>query len=251
MSNTVILTSYFSQKKHPNDPNDNCVIGRDTDGRVWQNSFDYIKVWYKSLQNLDLDARIFYDNLSDEFISKYSTDRIHFIRVEPSNFSNNDWRFFCYRNYLIDHKYSNIFLTDCSDVRIVKHPKQIIEDNPEVNYFICKDSISTRDFGYLKVHEYFKWSNLEWFKNHNDTGTLDLLNMGVIGAKYDDMMDFLDKFCLVRLQMNNPQFNADMWIGQYVFRYLLSNKTQLVGYPFTSEFKKYQNDREDVYFIHK
>lgn len=48
-----------------------------------------------------------------------------------------------------------------------------------------------------------------------------------------------------------PNFNADMWIGQYVFRHLLVDKKLLIGYPFTSDFKQYQNDRKDVYFIHK
>ena len=75
--------------------------------------------------------------------------------------------------------------------------------------------------------------------------------MGVIGARYNDMLNFLDKFCLTRVEMLDPAFNADMWVGQYVFRYLLNDKRILVGYPFTSEFKKYQNDRDDVYFIHK
>ena len=51
--------------------------------------------------------------------------------------------------------------------------------------------------------------------------------------------------------MQTPNFNADMWLGQYVFRHLMSDKKLLVGEPFTSEFKKYQDDRKDVYLIHK
>jgi hypothetical protein len=42
-----------------------------------------------------------------------------------------------------------------------------------------------------------------------------------------------------------------MWTGQYVFRHLLSDKKILIGEPLTSDFKKYQNDRTDVFFIHK
>jgi hypothetical protein len=252
MSNAVILTSYFSQKIHPNDPNDKGVIGRGGDGRVWQNSFEYIKVWYDSIQNLDLDARIFYDDLSDDFVKKYSTDKIQFIKIQMSVFSNLDWRFFCYRNYLNNHYHDSVFLTDCSDVKIVKNPSDIIKEYPDTNYFVCKDNISTRDFNYIKVHSHFKWDNLEWFVNHHNNNSLDLLNMGVIGAKYEDMLNFLDKFCVVRLKMSNPEFaQADMWVGQYVFRHLLSSKKKLIGNPFTSDFKKYQNDREDVYFIHK
>lgn len=247
----AILTCYFSKKIHPNDPSDNCVVGRDLDGRVWQNNFKYIESWYNSVKKLDIDGVIFYDNLSDEFISKYSTDKISFIRVEPSEFSNNDWRFFCYRNYLNKNYYSSVFLTDCSDVVVVKDPSKIVKDKPYVDFFVCKDNISTKEFSYLKVHQHFNWDNLEWFVNHEQLGTLPLINMGVIGAKYNDALDFLDKFCVTRLKMSNPDFNADMWVGQYIFRHLLSNKKILIGYPFTSEFKKYQKNREDVYFIHK
>ena len=75
--------------------------------------------------------------------------------------------------------------------------------------------------------------------------------MGVIGGKFIDMVSFLDCFCQVRLRMGDPNFNADMWVGQYVFRSLLNNKGILIGEPFTSNFKKYEEDRKDVYFIHK
>jgi hypothetical protein len=80
---------------------------------------------------------------------------------------------------------------------------------------------------------------------------LDLINMGVIGANYNNMLLFLNKFCETRIKLGNPEFNSDMWTGQYVFRDILSDKSLLIGYPFTSNFKKYENNRKDVFFIHK
>jgi hypothetical protein len=75
--------------------------------------------------------------------------------------------------------------------------------------------------------------------------------MGVIGGSYENIMDFLDAFCLTRVKMLDPDFNADMWVGQYVFRHLLSDRNIMIGEPFTSIFKGYENDRKDVFFIHK
>ena len=75
--------------------------------------------------------------------------------------------------------------------------------------------------------------------------------MGVIGGNYKNMMEFLNKFCQTRIRLGNPDFNSDMWIGQYIFRYELSYKNIMIGEPFTSIFKNYENDRKDVYFIHK
>lgn len=250
MSGPVIFTSYFSQKKHPNDPNDSAVIGRSEDGRVLQNSFEYIKNWYNSIIDLGLEARVFYDNLSGEFLEKYETDKIKFIYVSTSDYSNNDWRFFCYRNYLVEHNdFDSVFLTDGSDVVVVKDPSKILLDFPDTDYFICKDSIKLGQFPYLDIHKQIGWENTNWFESVVDH--TDLINMGVIGGSYSNIVTFLNKFCSVRKSMKNEYFNADMWVGQYVFRHKLSDKKLLIGEPFTSNFKQYENDRKDVYFIHK
>jgi hypothetical protein len=247
--NSVIFTSYFSQKKHPNDPNDPWVVGRSSDGRVLQNSFSYIENWYNSINILGIQARIFHDNLDDEFINKYTTDKIKFVTVETSDYSNNDWRFFCYRNYLEDNKFDCVFLTDCSDVIVVKEPSNILKEYPDKDFFICKDSILLSEFPYLQLHQQANWNNYIWFSIMQSR--LDLINMGVIGANYNNMLLFLNKFCETRIKLGNPDFNSDMWTGQYVFRDLLSDKSLLIGGPFTSNFKKYENDRKDVFFIHK
>lgn len=246
---SVILTSYFSKKIHPNFPDDDAVIGRCSDGRVLQNDFLYIEKWYNSILKLDLEARIFCDNLVDNFINKYTTDKIKFIKVNTSEYSNNDWRFFCYKNYLENNKFDCAFLTDCSDVIVVKTPSDILKEYPDKDYFICRDSIFLNQFGYMELHKKAGWDNYMWFLLSQSR--LELINMGVIGANYENILLFLNKFCETRVNLGNPDFNSDMWTGQYVFRHLLSEKSLLIGDPFTSNFKKYEDDRKDVFFIHK
>jgi hypothetical protein len=247
---SVILTSYFSRKEHPNELGDLHVVGRDSDGRVLQNDFKYIQPWYESISLLGLDARVFYDNLSDDFINKYTTDKIKFIKVKNSDYSNLDWRWFCYRNFLEENKFDSVFLTDGSDVTVVKDPSCILKEFPDFDFFICKDSILLGEFPYLQIHERFGWSDYVWFAIMADR--LDLINMGVIGCSYENAMLFLNTFCQERIKMGYPEFGqADMWLGQYVFRSLLRDKSILIGEPFTSVFKGYEIDRKDVYFIHK
>jgi hypothetical protein len=246
---SVILTSYFSKKTHPNDPNDKHVIGRMDDGRVSQNSIEYIKNWYDSVKNLNLEARIFCDNLSEDFIEKYTTDKIKFIKVETTDYSNNDWRFFCYRNFLEENVFDSVFLTDSSDVIVVKNPELIISEYPQYDIFVCKDSLKLNEFPYLNLHRQVDWENFVYFAMYERI--LDLINMGVIGSSYNNMILFLNKFCETRIKLGNPSFNSDMWTGQYVFRHLLADKKILIGEPLTSVFKQYQNDRKDVFFIHK
>lgn len=251
MSKSLVCTTYFSKKIHPNNPNDRWVVGKDKDGRVLQNNIKYIETWYNSINKLGINGVVFYDNLTSEFISKYQNSNVTFHRVESSEYSNNDWRFFVYRDFLKDNLYDSVFLTDGSDVTVVKNPNQIIKEYPDKDFFICKDSINLADFGYLQIHKLAQWEKYSWFAMQCLQRKLDLINMGVIGGTYSNICQFLEVFCETRTKMANPNFNADMWIGQYVFRHLLADKKLLLGYPFTSDFKQYQNDRKDVYFIHK
>ena len=249
MSKSVIFTTYFSQKKHPNDPNDRAVIGRGDDGRVLQNSIKYIEPWYNSVDKLKINGVVFYDNLDKDFIKKHETDLIKFVKVDTSEYSNNDWRFFCYRKYLEENPVDSVFLSDGSDVSVVQDPTDILKKYPETDIFVCKDSIKLFQFPYMSIHREAKWDGYIFFLLNQHK--LDLINMGVIGGSYSSIIDFLDKFCLTRIQLGSPDFNSDMWIGQYVFRYLMQNKNILIGNPFTSNFKQYENSRKDVYFIHK
>jgi hypothetical protein len=246
---SALITSYFSKKVHPNNPQDSWVAGRGADGRVIQNSIDYIKPWYNSVKSLGLNGFVFHDNLSDEFIYEYETENIKFIKVHPSEYSNNDWRFFCYRNFLEDNKFDNVFLSDGSDVIVVQDPNEIVSKYPDFDLFVCRDSLMLEEFPYIEFHERYKLENLFYFLINKNR--LELINMGVIGGSYSNVMQFLNHFCTTRIKMGDPDFNADMWVGQYVFRHLLSNKKIMVGDPFTSNFKQYETNRKDVFFIHK
>tara|TARA_R110000765_G_scaffold23195_3_gene58818 strand:- start:115 stop:867 length:753 start_codon:yes stop_codon:yes gene_type:complete len=247
----LVLTSYFSKKRHPNDPNDSHVIGRNQDLRVSRNSFDYIQKWYDSVTSNKLKSVVFHDDLSDQFVNEYQNEFVEFVKVHDSVYSNNDYRFFCFSDYLSDLEVEPdiVFHTDASDVVVVKNPTSLIEANSDHDFFACKDSIKINQFPYLQVHKNLNWQDEFLFMaNHN---TWDLINMGVVGGKFDNMLEFYRKFVEVRLSAENPDANINMWICQYLLRSVFQNKKTLIGDPVCSEFKQYENNRTDVYFIHK
>lgn len=247
---SAVLTSYFTKKKHPNHPLDSHVIGRNKKGFVPKDNFDYIKVWYNSINELNLKGFIFHDDLSEEFTDHYTNDNISFIKTEDSLYSNNDFRFFCYKDFLDKNYFDFVSLSDCSDVKAVKNPLGIVSEFPSVDFFVCKDSIKLGDFPYCDLHNKEGWNNYMLFLLNKNNW--DLINMGVVAANHKNMVNFLNRFCDTRSSMKSEtSFNANMWVGQYVFRELLKDKELLIGYPFTSEYKSYQNDSKDVYFIHK
>jgi hypothetical protein len=248
---TLILTSYFSSKPHPNDPSDNAVVGRGPDGRVMQQDINYIKGWYDSIHSSDISGVVFHDELSNEFVEEYSSDQVSFEKVDVGPYSNNDWRFFCFNDFLLNlkDKPDVVFHTDGSDVKVVMDPSTLISAMPSMSYFCCKDSIPLDSFPYIKVHDHFGWDDrFNFMLNYHDW---DLINMGVVGGSYDDMLMFYSKFKEVREGMGEPEFNADMWICQYLLRSVLSDKEFIMGDPVCSKYKEYEEDRSDVYFIHK
>lgn len=249
--NSVILTSYFTKKEHPNSIHDTHVIGRGNDGKVSNNRFEYIQPWYDSINQIDVHGVIFHDDLSDDFCNQYSNDKITFVKVEESKWSNLDYRWMCYEKFIKQKdNYENIFMTDCSDVSVVKDPSQLVRDESEIDLFVGKDSIKLSQFGYLNFHDRFGLEDKVWFMLNMNR--LDLINMGIIGGGRDNVLHFLSIYNDFRLSLGAPEFGqADMYCGQYVFRILLQDKSIMIGYPVCSEFKQYQNDREDVYFIHK
>lgn len=246
----MILTSYFTTRKHPQhlDPN---TIGVQGDGHVPNNDFNYIKTWYESVKDSGHRGFIFHDNLSYEFVDKYTSDKIEFIRVKhPNEFSLNDVRFFHYQEWVCsfpDLTGENIFMTDIADVKVNKPPVESVDlfcvgsDNGRLN-----DYSSPYGGNYFHLHKYFNLPDIVDFSVNN----YPLINAGVLGGKYDLATDFLNKYCETRNLCRRPELNINMALVNFAVRSLWGYDIQF-GDPVTSEFKKYQNDREDVWFIHK
>eukprot|EP00124_Ichthyophonus_hoferi_P001100 Ihof_evm1s51 gene=Ihof_evmTU1s51 len=113
---SVVFACYFSRKK---DPQRGSMLGSD--------NFDYIEKWYESVKKLELEAVIFHDGLSPDFIASYSTSTITFMRVNLGERSTNDERFFFYRDYLADHlEITAVVMTDISDVVFRMNPFELM-----------------------------------------------------------------------------------------------------------------------------
>jgi hypothetical protein len=56
-------------------------------------NYDYIKPWYETMIKQDMHGIIFYDKLSDEFITEHQTHKIIFKKCTIGKYSINDERF--------------------------------------------------------------------------------------------------------------------------------------------------------------
>ena len=152
-----------------------------------------------------------------------------------------------YKDYLENNEYENVFLTDCCDVTVASDPNKYIEN--EILYF-CEDNLIVNNYNFAGIrfidicNTFYKIDNTEYNKIRN----LKLLNMGVIGGRYDLIYLFLEKFEHFREACKNKSLNINMTAGNIIARVYFP--IVMSGYPFCSRYKAYEN-RNDVGFIHK
>ena len=232
----VIMTTYFCNKKDPQ-----------RNKKAECNKYEYIKPWYDSVKKLNLNGIIFHDGMSEKFINKYQTDKIKFVYVNSSQFkySLNDQRFLIYHDYILKNKnIENIFMTDGNDVTIVNTPFNKFKG-------ICVGS----ELGNLNKNSWIrnKSKNFNNNKYHFESNNEGLIyNAGILGGNRKEVLHFLSNMKTVFYNLNEQQKkqNLNMIVFNYVV-YNILNKKVITGGKLHSKFKKYENHRKDVCFIHK
>ncbi len=202
----IVLSTYFSSKQDP-------VRG----GFQQIDNFSYIQQWYNCIQEQDLNAVVFYDMLSDEFIQEYQTKKIKFIRCRLGEMSLNDERFFIFQEFipfLPDGFF--ILTTDINDVVINKNPLPLLKTKPE-KLFVGR--------GNRKVWKNGIWTLIalkQFYDTFNQLTPVSFLdypvfNPGTIGGRKDLMLDLFSKMTQV-FEVLGDERNYDMPVFNYVLK---------------------------------
>lgn len=265
---TIILTVYCNMKKDPQ---------RQT--YVDDNSYEYISPWYRTMVDKNLHGIIFCDNVSDEFIKKYQTPNIKFLKIKMGKYSINDERYFIYYNFLIENqhqlKYKYVLMTDVSDVEINKNPFELFTSNPDkiyvgMNFHGDKGiDATTRSPAWFDRRQ---WKidpfNKTLITNEYDTKTggfrredhFQIWSAGLLGGETVTMMHLLSEMCKLFTMINSTK-NINMLLLNYLLRRYFSKNYEpttgcseyiVSGKPFNSRFKRFEKYGEsDAYLIHK
>ena len=236
-SKDVIMTTYFCKTK-------------DLHKKKFApcDDFTYIKPWYNSVKSLGLNGIIFHDGMSDEFINQYQTDKIKFEFVDSSKFelSLNDQRFIVYYEYLLKNpEIKNVFMTDGNDVKIVKNPFGKFDKlcvGSQVNY-------SNENKWIQKKYNLF--NNEKHFFDYTKKNQI-VYNAGILGGDRNNVLLFLKK--MKEIFENLDEIQKKKNLNMVVFNYVVYNNfknNNITGEKLHSKFKKYENNRKDIYFIHK
>ncbi|HVS13290.1 MAG TPA: hypothetical protein VMV46_05175 [Thermoanaerobaculia bacterium] len=226
--------------------------------RVASDDFGYLAAWHRSVDRLGLEAVILHDGLSPSFVERHATERIRFEKAAPTAWSTNDARFLAYREHLARHPARRVFLTDISDVVVVREPFSTLAALGV--RLALGDEVYPAPIGHtIGCHA--------WLRHHIEatrTGVTDevaeffsgerlrlpTLNAGVIGGDGAAIAELLDSFVALRERIGAPERNLNMPLINYLVHRDFAGRIHH-GAPITSRFKAGEIWRRDVCFVHK
>lgn len=215
-----IFTSWFS--------GDNGFAQHDHTEKCKKDDFSLIEKFYNSIKKNNLNCIIFHNELSDQFVNKYSNEKIKFQHQIISNRkSYNDERFFCYLQYLKIHEkeIDKVICTDCFDVQIHKNPFHLIDKK----FDICVGEDNEKGK---------KWIEEKMTKCNLKIKIKKPYNAGIIGGYRIKLVNFFEE--MTRMMSNCPEeINSNM----AVLNYMLNSKKWkiLSGFPLHNKFRSFNN----------
>jgi hypothetical protein len=200
----VVLSNYFTSK---NDP----VRGF----RQQNDNFDYLANWYHSIHELGLRGIVFYDQLSTEFLEKYSTDKVSFVRCKLGNYSLNDERFFIFKEF-ISQLSSEIYVitTDINDVVFNKNPLFLLKTSPD-KLFVGRGDRRSWKCGTWTLKALKAFYDKFPGKVNPSMWDFPVLNPGTVGGKSENVFILYQKMCAV-FESIGDDGNYDMQAFNYV-----------------------------------
>ena len=155
----IIMTSVYTYNK---DPQRYRYISCD---------FDYISNFYNSVYFHRLRAVIMHDCFNEQFVERYETDNIRFIRVHGDvTMSTNDFRFMQYNTYVKKNYADYYIFVDASDVFFNGNPFSYMRGHEHGHTLFMSPDIGTFNKNAWQVKRCYKGTGSLWdqsVKMHN------------------------------------------------------------------------------------
>jgi hypothetical protein len=237
MCGNVIFSTYYTGKPNP----------QKTAIKAVPSDFNMIQEFYKSVIRLGLQAIIFHDLLTKEFVGRYSTPNFQFIKVPyHSQRGLNDERFYVYLDMLKRNPNIEwVLATDLFDVDFVKDPFEFINDKTKI--YVGQETPAMANFGVIKNLTTRAYGGLpDWWAEVD----IHLLNAGIVGGHRDVMLDLLTKM-VDEFNTIDQEFKMSFTDMFVLSRCIHGYKMPFItGSPLHSVYKRFEKDG-DFYIRHK
>jgi hypothetical protein len=233
-------------------------------------NFSYIKDWYESLSRLNIDAIIIHDGIDQNFITKYSTEKIKFRRFYHGFHPLIDERWIAYYLFIFKTKIQKAFFTDIGDVTVNKSPFELINSS-KPTFFIGRDNANKIRLSGWILKEISTFINESKLQIPVSFYYQSLYNVGIIGGNRDVLLFMLKEasklillsdigtykemtvfnFLIHKHFFPSIEFNPnDSLIVNTEVDLISSHEFLVSGFPLNSPFKAFDKS-SNAYFVHK
>lgn len=209
----LVFTTYFTSKPNP----------QNLAEKAPDNDLKYILPWYNSINKLKIQGIIFHDNLSDEFVTKYTTEYVQFVKCKLGGYSLNDERFIIYYMFILEniHEISSVFMTDASDVIIQSSPFSFSKNYHENVLFVGRNNGNLRRQRAYNINKTRILEKEMGEKIEQNFYNMPIYNAGLLGGKTPVIIYFLRQLvnlilkCNSDKNLNMPAFNYIIYLYWY------------------------------------
>lgn len=218
--------------------------------------FSIIEKWAESISKLNLQAIVFHNNFSDSTVLKHQSNHLIFIKItQDVRFNPNVFRYSLYSQFLKKYhsKIDSLFVTDVSDVLVLKNPfiQPLFIDNS--NFVFCGDEQTILNNEWMQLHSSHLRSRInDYIEIEMEYQSHQLLNCGIIGGNIKIMNPLIESIWRLHENYNfdnSTSYTGDMGAFNYILRKTYNEKIYH-GSPVNSEFKAYF-DNGTNWFQHK
>ncbi len=219
--------------------------------------YELVRDWAESITALDVHGVLFHNNFSETTRARYQNEHLTFVQVtHDSRFNPNVFRYLVYRDFLREHagQIDSLFVTDVTDVVMVRNPfvQPLFMTNPTTIF--CGDEPKILANDWMHDHATHLRSQISDYADYEaEFASATLLNCGIIGGNLAVMQPFIEQLAAIHETHNRDNktpYTGDMGAFNYLVRSRFNDQV-FHGPPVNTEFKAYQNERQDCWFRHK
>lgn len=241
----MLLTTYITTKKDWQR------------GKFARVQYSKVRRLYHSTVTKGINVTVLYDKLPVDFMQKYGNERFNFHQVDLTTFDKrygvNDVRYFFFLQLIKAHpEWKTIFIVDLFDVRVPMNPCPGIQDG---RLYVGKEQDRLRRHPWMKARFLRMGGHyVEWYSTLGEQTRI--LNCGITGGRRDVMLRLVSRMTQVLEDPNleiRKKGKEDINLNMAALNYIVYNEFPdfISGAPLHSVYKRFENRRKDVWFIHK
>jgi len=242
----MLITTFFTTKKD------------------WQReryvkpSFSKFQKLYQTVFELGLNVTVIYDDLPEDILKQYGCERWRWEKVtiddDHKKYGVNDVRYFFFERLLKQHtEWRYLFVIDAFDVKVKMNPCHTLQPG---KLYVGSEREKLKGHPWMQVRFKKMGGKYDEWYSKKITPEMNIMNCGITGGHRDVMLRVFREMVEIQSDPDLPcrKKNQEINVNMAALNFIVYNsfeKNIITGPPLHSNYKRFEEDRKDVWFIHK